>query len=185
GQLLAPLGTERPARILKDDNAIEPEGAEALPQLAPADERPDLAPEPEAQRADGALGDVLLLVAVVEPQYPPVLHRTFQNVDNLPLGITDAPARRLDLSLGNAVLFGVGKNSADLDQRLFRRTRHGRATEGAHHARSSHQSHDLITREHEWRKLKAITHQVSDTCLAIDRDTRRLKIRDIAIDSTV
>ena len=64
------------------------------------------------------------------------------------VGVADHPHRRMDLGAGDAVLLGVGQHRADLDQRLFRRARHGGAAEGPDHAGAGNQRYDFITCEH-------------------------------------
>src|SRR5690606_34905979 len=144
-KLLAPFRPKRSACIIHDNDPVEPERAEAFPQFAPPDQRPDLAPEPQSQRANIALGYVALLVAIVEPQHAAVVDRPFQHVDRLTLGIADAPTGRVNFRPRNPIALRFGQNGAYLYQRLFRRARHRRATKGTDHSRSGDQSNDFIT----------------------------------------
>jgi hypothetical protein len=91
----------------------------------------------------------------------------------------------MDLGARDAGALGLRQHGADLDQRLLGRARHGGAAEGPHHARAGHQRHDLVSREHQRRKLEALPHQIADTGLAIDRHAGRLQVGDVAVDGAL
>ena len=88
----------------------------------------------------------------------------------------------MDLGAGDAVLLGVGQHRADLDQRLLGGARHGGAAKGAHHAGAGDQRDDLVTCEHQRRKVETLPHHVADAGLAIDRHAGRLQVGDVAVD---
>ena len=105
-----------------------------------------------------------------------------QQVDQLALLVADDPVGHVDFGARDAGLFLFRQHRADLHQRLFRRPRHLRPAEGAHHARPGHQRHDLVTREHQRRKVETLPHQVADARLAVDRHAGRLQVGDVAVD---
>ena len=153
--------------------------------LAPGDQRPHLAPEPQAERPDVARGAAAGLVRIVDGQHLALFDRALDQVDRLAGGVADHPHRRVDLGAGDAVLFGVGQHGADLDQRLVGGACHGGAAKGAHHARAGNQRHDLVTREHQRRKVETLPHHVANAGLAVDRHPGRLQVGDVAIDGSL
>src|SRR5690606_13778255 len=64
GQRLAALVAERPPGEFQRDDAVHAERAKILAHLAPGDQRPDLSPEPQAERASAALGLLARFVGV-------------------------------------------------------------------------------------------------------------------------
>src|SRR5690606_22982013 len=185
GKLLAALRLEAAARILHHRNTVDAEGAEIVPQLAPGDQRPHLAPEPQTQGVYVALGRAALLVAVVERKNPALLHRLFHYVDGLLLGLADHPVRCMDFGSRDTCALRLRQHRADLDKGFLRRARHTGAAEGARHARACHQRNDLVTGEHQRRQLEAFAHQISDARLAVDGNSRRLQVGNVAIDSAL
>ena len=163
-------------------DAVDAEGAEIVAHLAPGDQRPDLAPEPQAERPHVARRAAARFVAVVERQH--VALSTARSIRSIAgaVGVAHHPHRRMDLGAGDAVLLAVGQHRADLDQRLFGGPGHRRAAKGAHHAGAGDQRHDLVTREHQRRKVEAFPHQVADTRLAVDRHAGRLQVGNVAVD---
>ena len=174
----------RPAIDHRGD-PVDAEGAEIVAHLAPGDQRPHLAPEPQAERPDVARGAAAGLVRIVDGQHLALFDGALDQVDRLAGGVAHHPHRRVDLGAGDAVLFGVGQHRADLDQRFFGRPCHGGAAKGAHHARAGNQRHDLVTREHQRRKVETLPHHVADARLPVDRHAGRLQVGDIAIDGAV
>src|SRR5690606_37287606 len=56
---------------------------------------------------------------------------------------------------------------------------------GPHHAGACDQRHDLVAREHQRRKLKALAHEITHARLAIDRYPGRLQVGYVAVDGAL
>src|SRR5690606_4766256 len=94
GELLAALWFVVASRRHDGRDAVDAEGAEIRAHLAPGNQRPDLAPEPEAERAHVAGRGPAGLVAIVERQHLALFDRTLDAVDMGAVGVAHHPHRR-------------------------------------------------------------------------------------------
>ena len=158
------------------------ERLEVPPDLAPGDQGPDLAPEPQAQWPDRAAGVNACFVSIVQDQPGAAFGGAFQPVQKFARRqIGSGKRHSVDLDRRRAVAGIGGQDRADLFQSLFGGKRHIGTAPGADHARAGGQGHNFVAGEHQRRHLPTGAHDISDASLAIDRHPGTDKVGDVAV----
>lgn len=164
-------------------NPIDAEHPKVVPQFAPGYQCPDLAPEPQTQRADCAVRRVARLVGIGQLQQPPPIGRGFDAVQECPRSVVEfRHLEGMDLNGLGADAGVIGQDRADFDQRFLGGLRHRRAAPGSDQEGTGDEGHDFVPCEHQWRQVKRLPHQIADTGLAIEGHAGADQVGNVAID---
>src|SRR5690606_35078666 len=88
-QRLAAFRPEETTSVARFHDAVGAECAEGVAQFAPADNRPDLAPEPKAERANITLAFTRFQIAIADIEYIALIDRAVHRVADAALALAD------------------------------------------------------------------------------------------------